>query len=67
MLQNNWKRHFSPPVHCYIFVIVFVIYFIVIHQGVPTLHNRTSDFKSPAKHPYTAIIELGLYFDLKMP
>ena len=37
-------RLFSPPVHRYIAiaVVVFINRFIVIHQGSPTLHNRTS-------------------------
>jgi len=49
--------------------LVCVNSFIVIHQAAPTLHNRTSDVKSPAAHPTIAIVELhqlASHFDPKI-
>jgi len=55
---------FWPSAHCS--VIVCVDCFTVIRQAAPTLHNRTSDDKSPSAHPTKAIFELVFHFDHKM-
>ena len=50
LLNVNWNYEleniryvFSPPMHHYIVIIVFINSFIVIRQGAPSLHNRTSE------------------------
>ena len=52
---------FMPPMHCPI--IVCINCFTVIREGAPTSHNRTSDVRSLAVHPYMAIFELGFPFE----
>jgi len=46
-------RCFSPPAQRYTAIIVFVNSFRIIRQGASPLHNRASDIKSPASHPYS--------------
>ena len=71
-MPRSWElehqRHLITTCALLYSLIVFVNSFIVIHQGAPALHSRTSQrhVKSPATHTYVAIFKLGIPFDRGM-